>query len=227
MSPMIYIEGVEVSWLGHDGFKLTDGELTVAIDPFRIVSASNQKADVLFITHEHFDHCSPKDIAQVISPETVIVAPPIAEDCLSVFPNEKVFVAPFEEGEVVGVKFRTVPAYNVNKFRAPGVVFHPKEDGRVGYVFELGGVTFYHAGDTDVIPEMAEVVTDVAMLPVSGVYVMTAEEAAEALKIIKGVQVAIPMHWGTIVGSIDDALRFKELAEALGVKVVVPEREPW
>lgn len=224
---MFEIDGVGVSWLGHDGFKLTDGERIVAIDPFRITVASGDKADVLFITHEHFDHCSPNDIAQIVSPETVIVAPHIARECLAPFPNEKVFVSPFERGEVYGVEFYTVPAYNVNKFRAPGVVFHPKEDGRVGYVISLGGLRFYHAGDTDVIPEMSEVSAEVAMLPVSGVYVMTAEEAVEALKLINDVQIAIPMHWGTIVGSLEDALRFKELAEALGVRVIVPEREPW
>ena len=220
------IEGVQISWLGHDGFKLKGG-VTVAIDPFRISVRSNEKADIIFITHEHFDHCSPKDIVQIISPTTVIVAPQIAKDCLSSFPNEKVFVKPFENGEVLGVKFYTVPAYNINKFRAPGVVFHPKEDGRVGYVISMNGVRFYHAGDTDAVPEMKEVEAEVAMLPVSGVYVMTAEEAVEALKMIRGVQVAIPMHWGSIVGSRDDALRFKELAEPLGVRVLVPEREPW
>jgi L-ascorbate metabolism protein UlaG (beta-lactamase superfamily) len=221
------IDGVGVSWLGHDGFKLTDGEVIVATDPFKISVVSDEKADVVFITHEHFDHCSPRDLAQIISPETVIVAPYVAQECLAPFPNEKVFVEPFVKGEVKGVPFYTIPAYNVNKFRAPGQVFHPKEDGRVGYVFALGNLRFYHAGDTDVIPEMSQVEAEVAMLPVSGVYVMTAEEAAEALKLIKGVQVAIPMHWGTIVGSLDDALRFKELAEALGVRVVIPEREPW
>jgi len=223
---LIDIDGVGLSWLGHAGFKLV-GELVVAIDPFRITAVSGDKADVVFITHEHFDHCSPEDLVQIVSPETVIVAPHVARDCLAPFPNEKLFVEPFEKGEVFGVPFYTVPAYNVNKFRAPGQVFHPKEDGRVGYVIGLRGLRFYHAGDTDVIPEMSQVEAEVAMLPVSGVYVMTAEEAAEALKLIRGVQLAIPMHWGAIVGSVEDAVRFKRLAEALGVRSLVPEREPW
>jgi L-ascorbate metabolism protein UlaG (beta-lactamase superfamily) len=224
---MLRIGNALVSWLGHDGFKFVTPEVIIATDPFKVVKASDDVADIVFITHEHFDHCSPEDIAKIIGPETIIVAPEICAECLAPFPNEKVFVKPFQEGQVGPVKFYTVPAYNVNKFRAPGVVFHPKEDGRVGYVFEVGGVTFYHAGDTDVIPEMENVVADVALLPVSGVYVMTAEEAAQALDLIKGVKLAIPMHWGTIVGSVEDALRFKELAEAKGVEVVIPEKEPW
>ena len=224
---MIKIGNVLLSWLGHDGFKFVTPSGIFAIDPYRVIKASDDVADVLFITHEHFDHCSPEDIAKVIGPDTIIVAPEIAAECLAPFDNEKVFVKPFVEGEVGPVKFYTVPAYNVNKFKAPGVVFHPKEDGRVGYVLEIGDVTFYHAGDTDLIPEMETVRADVAMLPVSGVYVMTAEEAAEAVKLIQGVKVAIPMHWGTIVGSIDDAIRFKELVEPLGIDVIIPEKEPW
>ncbi len=228
---MIDLGRVLLSWLGHDGFKIIDKESAtrIAIDPFRIVKGSDEVADVIFITHEHFDHCSPNDIKQISSLETTIVASVPCEGCLSVFDLEKKFVKPFEKGEVKGIKFETVPAYNVNKFRAPGVVFHPKEDGRVGYIIEVNGLRLYHAGDTDAIPEMSEVVADVALLPVSGVYVMTPEEAVEALKMIKGVKVAIPMHWGTIVGSLREAERFKELVEkeGLNVEVIIPEREPW
>ncbi|UXD21145.1 metal dependent hydrolase [Ignicoccus pacificus DSM 13166] len=228
---MIDLGPVLLSWLGHDGFKIIDKNsgLRVATDPFRIAKGSDDVADLVFITHEHFDHCSPNDLAKIVSPETVIVAPEICEECLAPFDLEKVFVRPLVKGNVGSIPFYTIPAYNVNKFRAPGVVFHPKEDGRVGYVFEVGGIRFYHAGDTDVIPEMEMVEADVALLPVSGVYVMTPEEAVEALKLMKGVKVAIPMHWGTIVGDLSNALRFKELVEAEGldVQVIIPEREPW
>jgi len=222
---------VLLSWLGHDGFKIIDKEsgVRIAIDPFRIAVGSNEVADIVFVTHEHFDHCSPNDLKKIVGDETVLVAPRVCEDCLLPFPQEKIFVEPFASGDVGSISFYTIPAYNVNKFRAPGVVFHPKEDGRVGYVIEVGGVKIYHAGDTDVIPEMAEVRADVALLPVSGVYVMTPEEAVEALKLIKDVKVAIPMHWGTIVGSIREAEAFRDLvvSEGLNIEVIIPEREPW
>ncbi len=223
---MIEWKGVKISWLGHDGFKIVtpDGKV-IAIDPYEISAKSDVKADYLFITHEHFDHCSPKDISKVIGKDTVIIAPRVAEGCLSPFENEKVFVEPNRKYSEP-LTFETVPAYNVNKFKAPGVVFHPKEDGRVGYVLEIG-LRAYHAGDTDFVPEMRGLRAEVVMVPVSGTYVMTAEEAAEAVKAMDGVELAIPMHWGTIVGSRRDAEKFKELVEPLGVKVVIPEREAW
>ncbi|RLG02733.1 MAG: MBL fold metallo-hydrolase, partial [Thaumarchaeota archaeon] len=130
-------------------------------------------------------------------------------------------VRPGDKVEVKGAKIEAVPAYNVNKFRSPGVVYHPKEEGSVGYVIELDGVRIYHAGDTDFIPEMRNLEVDVALIPVSGTFVMTAEEAAEAVNTFKP-KVAIPMHYGAIVGDKSDAERFKKLAE---VDVVILEKE--
>ncbi|ALU11815.1 metal dependent hydrolase [Ignicoccus islandicus DSM 13165] len=222
---MISWKGVKLSWLGHDGFKIVTANDVIAIDPYKISVKSNDKASVLFITHEHFDHCSPSDIRKVIDDRTIVIAPEIARDCLRSFDNEKIFVKPGERYNEP-IPFETVPAYNVNKFRAPGVVFHPKEDGRVGYVIDVG-FRLYHAGDTDFVPEMRGLEAEVALLPVSGTYVMTPEEAAEAVKSMKGVKLAVPMHWGTIVGSVKDALKFKELVEPLGIEVIVPEREAW
>jgi L-ascorbate metabolism protein UlaG (beta-lactamase superfamily) len=111
-----------------------------------------------------------------------------------------------------------VPAYNTNK------TFHPRNDGKVGYVFTIGGVTYYHAGDTDVIPEMAGLAPDVALLPVSGTYVMTADEAAKAARQIKP-KVAVPMHYGAIVGSEADAKKFARLLEGSGIRVVIKTKE--
>jgi L-ascorbate metabolism protein UlaG (beta-lactamase superfamily) len=120
-----------------------------------------------------------------------------------------VIIKPGETKEVRGVTVQAVPAYNINKFRSPGQVFHPKEEGRVGYVIKVKGVTIYHAGDTDAIPEVKGLNVDIALLPVSGTYVMTAEEAIELANTMKP-KVAIPMHYGAIVGSEADAKRFKE-----------------
>jgi L-ascorbate metabolism protein UlaG (beta-lactamase superfamily) len=200
-------KNVEVHWLGHDSFVLK-GSRTLVIDPFK--ASGRFIADVLLLSHEHSDHLSEDDIRRFSNDSTTLVAPRVCEAQLAGFKNRRVFVNPGSRMEVMGVVVETVPAYNINKYRSPGKVFHPKEDGRVGYVVTLDGSRFYHAGDTDATPEMMALDVDVAMLPVSGTYVMTAGEAAEAVKAMK-VKVAIPMHIGSIVGSRKDAERFKEL----------------
>ena len=126
-------------------------------------------------------------------------------------------VKPGEEHTVKGIAIKTVPAYNLTKFRSPGVPFHPKDAGHVGYLITVKGLTIYHTGDSDFIPEMKGLKPDVALLPVSGTYVMTAEEAAEAAAAIQP-KVAIPMHVGEGIGSLADAERFREKA---AVPVVV------
>ena len=202
--------GIKVHWLGHDSFVL-QGSRTVIIDPFK--AKGSFKADVLLISHEHSDHLSPDDIKRFTNESTIIVAPRMCEGPLRQFANEKKMVEPKARFEVKGVGIETIPAYNLNKFREPGKVFHPKEDGKVGYVVTLDGVRFYHAGDSDATPEMKAVDVDVALLPVSGTYVMTAEEAAEAAKAIKA-KVVVPMHFNSIVGTRADADRFKKLVGA-------------
>ncbi len=201
---------VSVHWLGHDSFVL-QGTKTVIIDPFK--AKGNYKADVLLISHEHFDHLSEEDIARFAGPSTTLVAPKICEDPLSRFRQEKKFIAPGGKIEAKGITVEAVPAYNLNKFREPGKVFHPKEEGRVGYIVNMDGTRFYHAGDSDATPEMKALEVDVAFLPVSGTYVMTAEEAAEAAKVMKA-KVFVPMHIESIVGSRADAERFKQLVGA-------------
>lgn len=199
--------GVEVHWLGHDSIVLK-GSKTVVLDPFK--ARGDYKADLLLLTHEHSDHLSEDDIRRFAGPSTVIVAPKICEGPLQAFNQEKSFVEPGSKSEVAGVGLEAVPAYNLNKFREPGKVFHPRADGRVGYVVTMDGARFYHAGDTDATPELKALDVDVAFLPVSGTYVMTAEEAAEAAKAMKA-KVAIPMHYQSIVGTIADAERFRTL----------------
>jgi L-ascorbate metabolism protein UlaG (beta-lactamase superfamily) len=198
---------VEVHWLGHDSFVLR-GSKTVVVDPFR--AHGSYKADVLMVSHEHSDHLSEDDIRRLSGDSTVIVAPEICEGPLRKFRQHKVFLAPGSSVDAGGLKVEGVPAYNINKFRSAGRPFHPKEDGRLGYVFTLDGVRFYHAGDTDATPEMKSLDVDIAFLPVSGTYVMTADEAAAAVKAMK-VKVAIPMHIGSIVGTKADAERFRQL----------------
>lgn len=208
---------VEVHWLGHDSFVLK-GSRTVVIDPFK--AKGNFKADLILISHEHSDHLSPDDIARFASDSTTIVAPRVCEGPLGRFSQEKKWMVPDSKLEIKGVTVEAIPAYNLNKFREPGKVFHPKEDGRVGYIVTLDGVRFYHSGDSDATSEMKAIDVDVAFLPVSGTYVMTAEEAADAAKEMK-LKVAIPMHYGAgVAGTVQDAYRFGSLL-AGKVEVVI------
>jgi L-ascorbate metabolism protein UlaG (beta-lactamase superfamily) len=160
-------------------------------------------ADLILVSHQHDDHCSPKDIARIRGPNTVIVAPTIA---LAKLPKAQ-GVRPGDRLSAAGVEIEAVPAYNVNKFRSPGVPFHPQEAGHVGYVVTVAGVRLYFAGDTDAIPEMADVTCDAALLPVSGTYTMTAEEAVEAARLLRDPLVT-PMHYGSGIGDPQDGPRF-------------------
>lgn len=190
---------MNLEWLGHAGFRITGG-VVVYIDPYNI--AMGPEADVIFVTHSHFDHCSPDDIEKIRVEETVTVCP---EDCD--VPGEVRLVSAGDSLEVKGLRIEVVPAYNIEKS------FHPKDKGFVGYIITVEGQRIYHAGDTDLIPEMSEVECDIALLPVSGTYVMTAKEAANAASQIK-TKLAIPMHYGGgVIGTEEDAREFERLAK--------------
>jgi L-ascorbate metabolism protein UlaG (beta-lactamase superfamily) len=200
--------------LGHDTFRL-DGPPIIYIDPWKL-APGGPKADLVLITHDHFDHCSPEDVKKISKPGTVVIA---SASSAAMLPGARI-LHPGEAATVGEVTVEAVPAYNVNKFRSPGVPFHPKSAGHNGYIITLSGERLYHAGDTDHIPEMAGYRCDVALLPVSGTYVMTADEAAAAALDIKP-RVAVPMHYGDIVGGAADVQRFRELCEQAGIVVVV------
>lgn len=206
-----------VEWLGHSGFRIRAGKATIYIDPYRVTDGPD--ADLILITHAHYDHFSPQDVERLRKPTTIVVAPATVAERLA---GNVVAVRP---GEVVeplpGLDVRAVPAYNTSKRDAEGRVFHPREAGCVGYELNVRGERLYHAGDTDVIPEMDQVAgVDVALLPVSGVYVMTAQEAVEAARRIQP-RVAVPMHWGEHIGSLEDAEAF---ARDAPVEVRIMER---
>jgi L-ascorbate metabolism protein UlaG (beta-lactamase superfamily) len=208
-------------WLGHDSFLIVNRQgQRIYIDPYQL--ARHEPADLILITHQHGDHYSPADVAKLRTAQTVVVTvPPVTSE----LQGSVVTVVPGDRIVAAGIEVEAVPAYNLNKFRSPGHPYHPRDAGLVGFVLTVDGQRIYHAGDTDQIPEMAHLGDlAIALLPVSGTYVMTAEEAAQAAALLKP-GVAVPMHYGAIVGSAEDAQRFAQLCRAQGIAVQVLPRE--
>ena len=209
---MLRINDMEIAWLGHDSFRIKGEGQVIYIDPWKLSSA--QKATLVLVTHEHYDHCSPEDVESVSGKNTLIVT---AQDCAKKLKGTVKVLAPGQSLTAGAVHVEAVAAYNIDKG------FHKKESGWLGFVLTIGKTRIYHAGDTDFIPEMRHLkAITVALLPVSGTYVMTAEQAAEAARAI-GAEISVPMHFGEIVGSQGDAERFKALCEGLRVEILEKE----
>ena len=197
------LENIEV--LYHSSIRISNNKV-IYIDPFKIDKNYND-ADIVFITHDHFDHYSEEDIDKVINENTTIIIP---EELLTkllkkgINKNAIITVEPNEKYVVQGIKFETIPAYNTNK------TFHPKKNGWVGYIIIINGIRYYIAGDTDITEENKKVKCDVAFVPVGGTYTMDFKEAANLINEIKP-KIAIPIHYGSVVGTEQDAIDFIRL----------------
>ena len=208
---------VELKWLGHSGFMIKNSKV-IYIDPYNI--KESEKADLILITHSHYDHCSVADLQKIVKEGTKILLP---ADCQSKITRFKIpikieIVEPGQELNLGEVKIYTIPAYNLDK------PFHSKDEGWLGYLIKMNDVFIYHAGDTDKIPEMQKLTGHkkegkefVALLPIGGRFTMSVEEAVEAAKLIKPT-LAIPMHYGSVVGTEADADEFVEMCKEEGIE---------
>ena len=199
------LENIEV--LYHSSIRISKDKI-IYIDPFKI-NKNYSDADIIFITHDHYDHYSEEDIDKVINENTTIVIP---EDLLTkllkkgINKNSIITVKPNENYIVQGIKFETIPAYNINK------TFHPKENNWIGYIITIDSIRYYIAGDTDITEENKKVKCDVAFVPVGGTYTMDFKEAAQLVNEIKP-KIAVPIHYGSIVGTEQDATNFVKLLQ--------------
>ncbi|MFQ5797577.1 MAG: MBL fold metallo-hydrolase [Bacteroidota bacterium] len=190
-----------IHWLGHASFRVDDEGKSIYVDPWKLLQNA-PKADIIFITHSHYDHFSPDDIAKIRTADTVIVCP---EDVANQVKGNVRKAAPGQSLDVEGLSVKAIPAYNLGK------KFHPKESQWIGYLIKLSnGTSIYHAGDTDFAPEMRTLRVDIALLPCGGTYTMDGKEAAQAANTFKP-KLLIPMHFGDIVGSVKDAETVKSL----------------
>jgi len=198
-----------IHWLGHASFKITNDK-KIFIDPYQL--KKKETADIILITHSHYDHCSRDDVDMLKGPQTVIIT---TKDSASQLSGNIKIINPGETITEAGIQIEAVPAYNMRK------AFHPKENNWVGFIITVGGKRIYHTGDSDAIPEMNNIKADIVLIPVGGTYTMTAEEAAQVINKIMP-EFAIPMHYGTIIGSSSDAQKLANLSK-VPVKILNKE----
>lgn len=195
---LLQFSNVELNWLGHASFIVKGDGKVIYFDPF-VLPSNPEKADLILITHDHYDHCDPNKIEQIRKPDTIIVTTSASARKLS--GN----VRTVKEGDTItekGISIRVVPAYNVSK------PFHPRGSG-VGFIIDVAETRIYHAGDTGFIPEMSGIQIDIALLPIGGTYTMNEDEGVRAALTIKS-KIVVPMHYGHISGTDADPNSFKE-----------------
>ena len=219
------IDNIELKWLGHAGFFIKNSK-TDYIDPY-MISENSEKADIILITHSHYDHCSVADLTKIVQEGTRILCPADCQSKITRFniPIKIQIVEPGQELDLGEIKLNIFPAYNIDK------PFHSKDEGWVGYLIKINDILIYHAGDTDLIPEMQKLTgykqldkMFIALLPIGGRFTMSVDEAVEAAKLIKP-SLAVPMHYGSVIGTEEDAREFVELCNEEGIDAKILERE--
>jgi L-ascorbate metabolism protein UlaG (beta-lactamase superfamily) len=218
------IQDIELRWLGHSSFRISFKNRVIFIDPYQLTR--EDKADIILITHSHYDHCSLADIEKIAKDGTVIVCTADSQSKVTRV-EKKIEIALIEPGKELvfrDMKIKASNAYNNTK------QFHPKSEGWVGYILQFNNTILYHAGDTDSIKEMQELTGYgkknnffIALLPIGGTYTMNAEEAAKAALLLKP-SLAIPIHWGSIVGSRQDAEKFVDLCKKQSINATILEK---
>ena len=215
---------IELKWLGHSGFLIRNSKI-IYIDPYNIKDGY-EKADIILITHSHYDHCSVADLQKIVKNGTKIVIPADCQSKITRFdvPINIEVVEPGLEIVLGDIKISTIPAYNIDK------PFHNKREGWVGYLIKINDILIYHAGDTDKISEMQKLTGHkqsnkqfIALLPIGGRFTMSVEEAVDAAKLIKP-SLVIPMHYGSVVGNEEDADEFVERCKEEGIEAVKLEK---
>ncbi|MBU1136499.1 MAG: MBL fold metallo-hydrolase [Nanoarchaeota archaeon] len=205
-------ENINLNWLGHSGFLIQtlDG-IKIYIDPYKI--NTTEKADIILLTHPHYDHCSLEDLQKISKNKTIVLCPADCQSKLTKL-NQEIDVRitePEQEWEIGEIKIKAVPAYNINK------AFHDKSELWNGYIIEINKTRIYHAGDTDLIPEIKNLKEiDLALIPVGGIYTMNHEQASNAAKIINP-KLVVPMHYGSVIGTEKDADDFIEMCKKQGI----------
>ncbi len=208
-----------MKWLGHASFVFEENGRTVYIDPFKIKDAG-RKADIILVTHPHFDHLYVESIKMISKSSTKVY---VTKDSIDKLRGHNVTgVSPFEEYDIEGMKISTVPAYNVVKERLDK---HPKANGWVGYVIETNGRRIYHAGDTDEIPEMKNIRADLALLPMGGTYTMDIDEVISAAGRISASHVA-PIHYKALLGKDAAHEAEKKFLSSVRKGIVLDEEDP-
>ncbi|TFF97602.1 MAG: MBL fold metallo-hydrolase [Promethearchaeota archaeon] len=219
---MFEYENVRIRWLGHDFFQIKGAGVVIYMDPYKLKREDLASADLIITSHEHFDHCDFDAINHLSDEKTILIGPKICQDKL----QTKILVKkdvkelnPYEELTIGDIQLSAIPAYNIHRFRSPGNPFHPEESGHIGTIIDIDGTTIYHAGDTDKIPDMDDIHPDIALLPVSGTYVMDVEEAVEAAKVLDP-KVIIPMHLGRGIGELSFAEEFQNKLPNMRVEIL-------
>ena len=206
-----------LKWTGHAGFMFETKGLTVFIDPFKIGSV-NDHADVIFISHSHFDHLNVDDIRKIADEETLFIAPQEAVEKLP-FRKRTMVARAGIKGTAEGISFESVHAYNVEPSR---LNFHPKAAGMVGYIIDIDGKRIYHAGDTDIIDEMKSISADLALLPSGGTYTMDLNQAILTTQLVKAKHFA-PMHYKALLGLEGSKQLEKQFSERVKNSVILKQ----